>query len=111
METPENDKPITCDAERPAVEPFQFGIGRLLILMTACAVLVSLLAWLMKPAPVGLTFRITVVGYFMLLTTYGVLRVPHIWRRFGPNGPRWRQIRQQRKELEAMASRLRDEHK
>jgi hypothetical protein len=108
MDNTEDHDPIVPPTEPEDSQPVELGLRRLLVLMIVGGVLLLLLDRFVVPAPVGVGFRIVMAGYFMMLTAYAVLRVPQIWRAVGPGSPRWRRVRQKRKELEVLAARLRD---
>ena len=81
---PNNQRP-------PDRVPFQFGLGRLFVLMTAYAGLLAVVASMNAPV----WFRLGVALYLMFMAAYVILRIPHIYRV-------WKRTGRRREELEAL---------
>ena len=80
------------NSERPQDRvAFQFGLGRLFVLMAVCAGVLAVVNTMKAPV----LFRLGVALYLMLLAAYVILRVPHIYRIC-------RRIHRRRQELEAV---------
>jgi hypothetical protein len=72
----------------PDPVPFQFGLGRLFVLTAICAGVLAAVDTISAPVP----FRLSVAIYFMLLATYALLRIPHIYQIWRHTGRRCREL-------------------
>jgi hypothetical protein len=88
--------PESNDTSRPDRVPFQFGLGRLFVLMAACAGVLSVVN--MMKAPV--LFRLGVDLYLMFMAAYVVFRIPHIYQI-------WKRVHRKRRERETLAAEAR----
>ena len=79
----------------PNTGRFQFSILRLVVLITACAVILASTVRL----PVHFVFRLVVGGYLTLIAAWFILRVPYIVQRLLLVNTQRRRILQQRKDL------------
>jgi hypothetical protein len=71
--------------------PFQFGLGRLFILTSACAGVLAAVSTMEAPV----LFRLGVALYLMVMAAYVILRIPHIYQI-------WRQIHRRCQGLETL---------
>jgi hypothetical protein len=84
------NKPPPPDSDR-----FQFGVGSLLVLTAAWAVVLALAGRIGGPTP----FRLGVAVYFIGLATYAVLRIPYLCRQIRRGRIRQRQIEQECRQI------------
>ena len=86
-------------------EARQFSIGRLLVLVTICAVVAGATAMLELPPLAQAIFTF----WWMALTAYVVLRVPNLVLVTMGHSSRWRKLRADRAKLEAMIAEKRQQ--
>jgi len=92
------------DPQAPFMEPFRFGLRRVLVLVFVAA---GVAAWFGGGGGSALG-RGTLTLYWIALAAYVVLRLPHLWPWIWRRSARWQQFRRRRQELEAeVARRLR----
>jgi len=85
-------------------ESRQFSVGRLLVLVTVCAVIGSGARMLNLPASAQAVFTFC----WMALAAYVVLRLPNILYGQSRRSKRWKKLKTDRAELEAMVARNRE---
>ncbi|MEK6237352.1 MAG: hypothetical protein N2C14_21790 [Planctomycetales bacterium] len=63
--------------DEPRDDRFRFGMRSMLVLTVLCGVILAFSRWIGSPV----LAQVLISGYFIILTTYLVLRAPTLWKR------------------------------